>query len=419
MLALTLTPGIGPVLAARLLAAFGSPDAALAASPSQLEQVPGIGRTKSRSIAKTLGQGQAVIDAELELVARHNVSLTALGDPDYPPLLAQIPNPPPILYTQGRRDLDADQYPVAIVGSRRCTAYGLEQAERFAGVLGRSGLTIVSGGARGIDSGAHRGSLRAGGRTIAVMGCGLAHTYPPENRDLFDQIVTQDRGWLASELPMNTHPAAENFPARNRIISGLSLGVIVLEAGKNSGSLITARMAGDEHGREVMAIPGRVDSSASEGTHALLKEGAALLITTPGDVLALLETPARHHHAGTHDARYTPRSTDHSADPSQDPSAQSEHRPPGDQPVDSAGSHLFSLSPNSPTQAGRPVPVASGASLLPPLHQRILAALATPRTPDQLAEHLDISPEDLRAQVTMLEVLGQLSRRGVLLERKR
>ena len=400
MLALTLAKGIGPVLAARLLAALGSPEAALAAPPAQLERIPGIGRTRARAIAASHAD-QAAIDAELELVARQNATLIALGDDDYPPLLAQIPDPPPLLYLRGRRDPALDQYPVAIVGSRNCTAYGLEQAERFAGVLGRSGLTIVSGGARGIDSGAHRGSLRAGGRTIAVMGSGLAHTYPPENRDLFDQIVSTDRGCLVSELPMNTAPAAENFPARNRIISGLSLGVIVLEAGKMSGSLITGRMAGDDHGREVMAIPGRVDSAASEGTHELLKEGAALLVTTPGDVLSLLESAARHHHAGTHEARFTPPgvspSTSGSPDQQEASEADAEHASPT----------LFA----PPSHTGPQTPG------LTTLQQQILNALETPATVDSLAASLSMPPDALRAQITMLEVIGRVTRRGSLLER--
>lgn len=403
MLALTLTQGIGPILAARLLTAFGSPDAALAASPAALEQVPGIGRTKARAITKTLREGQPAIDAELELVAAHGVTLLALGDPDYPTLLAQIPDPPPLLYIRGRPDAQADRYPVAIVGSRRCTAYGLEQAERFGGILGRSGLTIVSGGARGIDSGAHRGSLRAGGRTIAVMGCGLSHTYPPENLDLFDQIVREDRGWLVSELPMSTPPAAENFPARNRIISGLSLGVIVLEAGRQSGSLITARMAGEDHGREVMAIPGRVDSQASEGTHTLLKEGAALLVTSPGDVLALLETPARHQHAGTHEARYTPMPV-----PATHPQTSTDGAEQEDE------SQTFTQTPRAPSDSAR-----GSTPGLSELHQEILNSLEQPKTADSLAGELRLSPEQLRAQITMLEVLGRIARRGSLLERRR
>ncbi|MEZ6235425.1 MAG: DNA-processing protein DprA [Phycisphaerales bacterium] len=398
MLALTLTPGIGPILAARLIAAFGSPDAALAASPAALERIPGIGRVKAKALVDTIRQGPAGLERELELIDRLAVRLVALGSPDYPPLLAQIPNPPPLLYVRGRFEPDLDRYPVAIVGSRRCTAYGLEQAERFAGVLGRAGLTIVSGGARGIDSAAHRGSLRAAGRTIAAMGCGLAHTYPPENRDLFEQIVAEGRGLLVSELPMDTAPAAENFPARNRIISGLSLGVIVLEAGRNSGSLITARLAGDDHGREVMAIPGRVDSQASEGTHSLLKEGAAMLVTSPGDVLALLETPARHHHAGTHEARYGlfQAEGEQSGTTGPSPDARDAHTPP---------------------PPGGAAATPTGGLALSSLQSRILDALQAPMTPDALADAVAIRPDQLRAEITMLEVLGRVARRATHIER--
>ena len=306
MLRLMLLPGLGPVRAARVIEAFGgSIDLALGASHAAWMGVPGIGTVTARRALEAVGTIDARVDEELGLLERFGVGLLAHGEAGYPSLLTELPGAPRLLYVRGSFDVGGvDRYPVAMVGSRRCTQYGMEQAERFAGVLGRSGLAIISGGARGIDTAAHRGALRSGGRTISVQGCGLSHCYPPENSDLYERIVTENRGAIVSELPMRTEPKSENFPGRNRIISGLSLGVLVIEAGTKSGALITARLAAEEYGREVMVLPGRVDSPASAGSLELLKRGGAALVTEPGDVLDLLETPARFAHEGLHEARY-------------------------------------------------------------------------------------------------------------------
>lgn len=365
MLALILTPGLGPVLTSRLLEQAGDAERALGSSPAQLRCIRGIGETKARRIAPLLRDALARADRELELGASLGVRFVPISDPAYPRLLSQTRDAPPVLYVLGSLEPDdLDRYPVAIVGSRRCTTYGIEQAERFAGVLARSGLTIVSGGARGIDTAAHRGAMRADGRTIAVLGCGLANRYPPDNAELFDRIA-EGRGAIVSELPLATQPDAKNFPARNRLISGLSLGTIVIEAGRGSGALLTARLALEDHGREVMGVPGRVDSPASEGTLDLIRQGEAALVTSGRDVLEILEQPARHLWAGTHEARY--------ADPV--------------------------IGENADGKA-------------------ILAALERPMSADELVEATGLEPGVVRAAVTMLEIQGRAVRRGGLLERR-
>lgn len=390
LLRLSLTPGLGPRRIGALLERFGSPVAALASSPKDLERIRGIGEATAAKIARGLRDSLALADAELARAEQLGVSLLALGDPAYPRLLAQIPDPPTVLYLLGELHPDTDdRYPAAIVGSRACTAYGIEQAERFAGVLAGSGVTVVSGGARGIDAAAHRGALRSKGRTIAVLGCGLAHRYPPDNAKLFDQIL-ESRGAIVSELPLDVAPQAENFPSRNRIISGLSLGVLVIEAARGSGALITARAAAEDQGREVFAVPGRVDSPASEGTLELIKSGGAALVTSPGDVLALLETPARHHFFGTHEDRYA------------DPAATEPHG-------------LWDASnPDAPGAA----PAGPAAAKPGSLEARLLEALDKPRSPDDLAARLDAPPGEVRAAITMLEIRGAVRRRGALLEKK-
>ena len=223
---------------------------------------------------------------ELDLVAQRGAVLLSTDDGRYPQLLKLIPDPPPLLYVRGElRDTDA--VALAVVGARKCTHYGREQADRLAGLCAEAGLCIVSGGAYGIDTAAHRGAMRVKGRTMAVLGSGLANPYPEAHIELFDQIAG-GAGAVVSEFPMTTPPAAENFPRRNRIISGMALGVLVVEAATRSGALITARLAVEEHGRDVMALPGRVDSMASAGCHKAIREGWATLVTSAADILDAL-----------------------------------------------------------------------------------------------------------------------------------
>ncbi|MBN1509964.1 MAG: DNA-processing protein DprA [Sedimentisphaerales bacterium] len=270
-LKLTRADGVGPVSFARILKRFGSVDAALGASIGQLAQVDGIGFKTAERIAATREKFDAA--AELELAEKLGVWIVHLQDPRYPTVLKQIYDPPPALYVKGSLGRE-DNLAVAIVGSRRCSIYGQEQASRLAHLLAASGFTIVSGLARGIDTAAHQGALAAQGRTIAVQGCGLANIFPPENEKLFELI--SHSGACISELPLRYEPLRENFPPRNRIIAGLSLGAIVIEAGLRSGALITAQAA-LEGNREVMAVPGKVDSPLSQGSHQLIKQGAKLV----------------------------------------------------------------------------------------------------------------------------------------------
>lgn len=273
--------GVGPITFAKLLKHFGSIDLALGASVSELAKVDGIGFKTAERIAATRDKFDA--KAELELAEKLGVWLLHLADERYPPVLKQIYDPPPVLYIKGTITR-ADNLCISIVGSRRCSLYGQEQSSRFAHLLASAGFTICSGMARGIDTAAHQGALSANGRTIAVQGCGLANIFPPENKKLFELIA--ESGACISELPLRSEPLSENFPPRNRIIAGLSLGTIVVEAGLNSGALITATAA-LENNREVMAVPGKIDSPLSKGTHRLIKDGAKL-IETVEDVMEAL-----------------------------------------------------------------------------------------------------------------------------------
>jgi DNA processing protein len=272
---------VGPTTFAKLIRHFGSPGRALEASVSSLSAVEGIGPKKAEQIAAS--RNAFDVEAQLEMAGKLGVWMVTIEDERYPPPLKGIYDPPPVLYVKGTLKRQ-DCVSLAIVGSRRCSLYGREQAARFAHLLGSAGFTIVSGMARGIDTAAHQGALSAGTRTIAVQGCGLGRVYPPENRDLFGKIA--ESGACISELPLQTEPKAENFPPRNRIIAGLSLATIVVEARHRSGAMITARAALDNN-REVMAVPGKVDSPFSSGPHLLIKEGARLL-ERPEDVTEAL-----------------------------------------------------------------------------------------------------------------------------------
>ena len=262
---------VGPTTFAKLIKHFGSADRALGASVAELAKIDGVGFKTAERIAST--RGKFDVGAELELAEKLDVWIINVDDKRYPPALKQIYDPPPVLYIKGSLTRE-DNLAISIVGSRLCSLYGQEQSSRLAHFLSSAGFTICSGMARGIDTAAHQGALSAGGRTIAVQGCGLANVFPPENKKLFELIA--ESGACISELPLGYEPLSENFPPRNRIIAGLSLGTIVVEAGLRSGALITARVA-LENNREVMAVPGKIDSPLSKGTHRLLKQGAKLI----------------------------------------------------------------------------------------------------------------------------------------------
>jgi DNA processing protein len=278
-LRLHLADGVGAVLFRRLADAFGGVTEAIAAGAGGWRKVQGVGPKTASSIAAVTDEQ---IDAELAEAESRSVEILCDTDERYPAALKAIYDRPPMLYVRGSLTV-TDAVALGVVGARRCTHYGLEQAGRFGELLARAGFTVVSGGARGIDTAAHRGALNAGGRTIAVMGCGLSTDYPPENAGLFEQIVSERRGAIVSELPMKTAVLSGNFPTRNRIISGLSLGVLVVEAARRSGALITAREA-SEQGREVFAVPGRADSLMSHGVNALIRDGA-ILVQNLDDIL--------------------------------------------------------------------------------------------------------------------------------------
>jgi DNA processing protein len=267
---LCLTPGIGPRLRRQLLDQFGTATAVFQAAPSALREVPGIGPKLCSALLKIQ---QRDLATDCQQWREQGVKLLVEGSPAYPAALAEIADPPGLLFQRGEL-LPSDQLAIAIVGTRHCTSYGKQMAERLATGLARNGFTIVSGLARGIDAAAHEAALQCGGRTIGVLGGGVCKIYPAEHNDLAERVIKQ--GALLSETEPNDDPVKGAFPQRNRIISGLSHGVLVIEASLTSGSLITARLA-LEQGREVFAVPGRADQEGSRGCHRLIRDGAKLV----------------------------------------------------------------------------------------------------------------------------------------------
>ena len=296
LLRLNLVPGIGPRMQHALLDHFGSPGHVLRASETQLRQVGRIGVKLARAIRDHARSEDARL--ELERCREHGIDLIARTADGYPASLVTIHDAPPLLYCRGRLE-PRDSLAIAIVGSRRCSLYGRQTAERLASSLARTGMTIVSGLARGIDAAAHRGALEANGRTIAVMGTGVLKIYPSEHSELATSIASS--GAIVSEFPLDQRPAAGVFPQRNRIVSGLSLGVIIVEATQQSGALHTM-----EQGREVFAVPGRLDSLTSSGCHALIRDGATL-IRNADDVLESLGPLARPVRRSEADEVHSPR----------------------------------------------------------------------------------------------------------------
>lgn len=270
LIALNMIEGIGPIRVRKLLEHFGEPQAVLAASPGRLQAVSGIGA----EVAERIHGWEKTVDLadELKRAEEFGCRLVDQSDEEYPPSLREIYDPPIVLYVWGRLSPQDDQG-IAMVGSRRTTHYGIGTARKLGYGLANAGVTVVSGGAAGIDTAAHNGAISAKGRTVAVLGTGINLVYPRENEQLFERIA--ESGAVISQFPFNRRADRQTFPVRNRIVAGMTLGTVVVEANLTSGSLITARMATD-YGRQVFAVPGQIDSPRSKGCHELIKNGAKL-----------------------------------------------------------------------------------------------------------------------------------------------
>lgn len=370
-LRLHLCPEVGSIRFGNLIRELGGIDEVLRAGAGRLQNAFRVGAKTADNIVRY--RDEVDVDAEARLAGDLGCRILCLADPEYPAILKMIADPPACIYYRGALDR-ADGLALAIVGSRRCSRYGAEQAERFAALATRAGLTVVSGMARGIDSFAHRGALKAGGRTLAVTGCGLAHVFPQELEGLAGEIAAQ--GAVISELPMTIAPDAKNFPPRNRIIAGLSLGVMVIEAAQRSGALITARLA-SEYNREVFAVPGPVDSPYAEGTNDLIRQGAAKLVMRLEDVLTELgEAGALLMQAGVGGSS----------------------APPGRSESPSHGSESTE-------------PPRAGAAALTELQGRIVAAVREgARALDDICEAVGEPPGRVASQLITLQLLGVVRR---------
>jgi DNA processing protein len=357
-LRLVLTPGVGPVAARNLLEAFGLPNAVFESAGGLLDEVAG--PRLAAVLRHRNPERERRIARALDWARADDHHLVTMADADYPPQLLRIPDAPPVLYAVGVREVLA-RPAVAVVGSRNPTAGGVANARSFSRALSEAGWTVASGLALGIDAAAHEGALAGGAGTVAVLGTGADVVYPSRHRALAARIAAD--GAVVSELPLGTEPSPGQFPRRNRLIAGLAHGVLVVEAALQSGSLITARQAGD-FGREVFAIPGSIHSPLARGCHALIRQGAAL-VESVDDVLA--ELP----------------SVDHPLDPATRPMTASAH--------------------------SRPATLTERIEL--PDDDPILAALGhEPVLPDLLAEHLSLPSGELGARLVVLELAGRLHR---------
>ena len=381
---LHLTGGVGALTYKKLVRAFGSPEGALAAPRSRLAEIDGIGGKRASLISEARNESAERAEEELALAEEHGVRVTTLEDKGYPRALRTIHDPPLALYVKGAIE-KRDGLALAIVGSRRSSYYGRSQTENIAAQLAGLGFTIVSGMARGIDSAAHRGALAGKGRTIAVLGNGLAQVYPPENEELAREIAAH--GAVVSEFPMKTEPVRENFPRRNRVISGLALGVLVAEGNLRSGALITARAA-MEQGREVFALPGKVDSPLSRGPHSLIKDGAKL-VEGHQDILDELGPSADVLELGDEEGQVS----EEQAAPAG-----------GEEGAEVAGPAQQERTATGEDERDRPGPAKAFPGLSPSERKLHQCLSSDPRSIDDITEETEMSPAEVSAGLLVLEI---------------